>query len=156
MTANNNRRGLAFEIVGWLMLLVLGGVSFASSMIHLGNPYYFLDSVLAYDLLRERYAILAAAYLPYLELVLSIAIWLPEFRRAALIGMLALFSAYSVAQGIALSRGLKISCGCFGPASDRPISIDSLAFAASLAAISLLSLFFFATRRLATKQVSHA
>jgi hypothetical protein len=155
MNPTSDLRSVFILSARWIMLVVLSGVTFASSMVHLGNPYYFLDSILAYRLVPERGAIAAAAYLPYLELVLSIAIWLREFRRASLACMVAMFGVYAAAQGVALSQGLKISCGCFGPASDQPISLASTSFAGALALTAFLSLLPWPRARSYEKGISH-
>lgn len=55
-----------------------------------------------------------AFYLPWLELLLGLAIWLSTFRAAALGllgGLLGLFSLYLL--GLAI-LGVNLPCGCFG------------------------------------------
>lgn len=53
-------------------------------------------------------------YLPWLEITLGLAVWLPPARRAALFllgGLLVLFSAYL---GFLAWSDLDLPCGCFG------------------------------------------
>lgn len=94
----------------WLVaaLLLLGGLG------KLAQPTQFLTQIFAYDLpLPEVLARLVAVVLPWLEVLVGVALLTRQWRTGALWWSLVLFSVFAVATGQAWVRGLDISCGCF-------------------------------------------
>jgi hypothetical protein len=108
---------------------------------HLDNPYLFLSHIYSYDLVGEATGVFVAAILPPLQLTLAIALFFDASgRRAAFLMTALLFAVFLSAQILALSRGLEISCGCFGT-SDKPIGPPSIALAAGGLTTSVLGFF---------------
>lgn len=125
----SERRNLAGQWIGF----GLGVVLIYSSIGHLENPYAFLASIRAYQILSRELALLAAAVLPHVELSLGIAMLLfPKFNRTVFPICIVLFGCFSTAQILALWRGLDISCGCFKSLPEEPISWVSIGFTSSL------------------------
>jgi hypothetical protein len=78
------------------------------------DPAAFTADVENYRLLPALPSAALAVYLPWLELVTSIALLFNRLRAASLLLLLAMSAAFSVALATAWARGLDISCGCFG------------------------------------------
>ena len=73
----------------------------APSRLSVGSPFT-----------RNRHAF--GTVLAALEVVLGSALLLGAYRRAAAVMSALLGGMFAVANGLALSRGLLIDCGCFG------------------------------------------
>lgn len=127
------------------------GVSFLlfkSAIAQLGNPYFFLSSVYAYELVGPDVGVWVAVVLPFLQIVLSSCLLLRFFAREAYLVSGLLFLGLVAAQAAALRAGLTISCGCFGSLGSGEIGAQTLALAGSGAAASLLGgLLVGSTRR---------
>lgn len=124
--------------LGLLVLrLVVGGTFAYAGWVKANDPAQFIRDLWGFRLLPEDAAFWIAAYAPYLEIVAGLALITGLQRRGAhllLAGMLGVFIAALV---IAWSRGLDVSCGCFGrssadglPARVWPIVRDMLLLAA--------------------------
>lgn len=57
-----------------------------------------------------------AFYLPGLEVLTALALFLPRLRLGGLFAALGMSAAFSTAIASAWARGLDLSCGCFGHA----------------------------------------
>ena len=99
----------AHSTLRWILglLLVWAGVS------KLGDLQNFYGAMLAYGLPIPSVLLrIAAATLPWLELLCGLML-LARFRTyAALLWAAVLFAVFTVATGQAWARGLEISCGC--------------------------------------------
>lgn len=123
----------------WVARLLVGGIFVWSGAAHLANPYYFLSTVYQYELTTAPIGALIASYLPFLELVLAVCLLGGLCRRPTWIVTAALLLTFVAVQGSALARGLRISCGCFGPEINRPVDATSISFTAGLAVLSICS-----------------
>jgi len=123
----------------WVARLVVGGIFVWSGASHLANPYYFLSTVYQYELTSAPIGALIASYIPFLELVLAVCLLGGLCRRPTWIVTSALLLTFVAVQGSALARGLRISCGCFGPEINRPVDATSISFTAVLAVVSICS-----------------
>ncbi|MFZ7125344.1 MAG: MauE/DoxX family redox-associated membrane protein [Desulfobacterales bacterium] len=99
-------------------LRVLFGVVFVTASIDkIANPAAFAEVIFNYQILPDAWVNLAAIGLPWLELVIGLAviagIWLPG---ALLWGNL-LLAAFIGVLVFNISRGLNIDCGCFHAAA---------------------------------------
>lgn len=126
--------------VEWIIRLLVGGIFVWSGTAHLANPYYFLSTVYQYELTSAPVGMLIASYLPFLELLLAVCLLSGICRRPTWILTTLLLIAFASVQGSALSRGLLISCGCFGPEINRPVDATSLSFTSGLAVLSLVAM----------------
>ena len=126
--------------VEWILRLLVGGIFVWSGSAHLANPYYFLSTVYQYELTSAPVGMLIASYLPFLELLLAVCLLSGICRRPTWILTTLLLITFASVQGSALSRGLLISCGCFGPEINRPVDVTSLSFTSGLAVLSLLAM----------------
>jgi uncharacterized membrane protein YphA (DoxX/SURF4 family) len=97
--------GAVFLIAGWAKLRA--------------GPDRFHTALMGYDLLPRRLLPLVARWLPRLEIATAILLFagVSAFGAIAAAGLLAVFS---VAVALALARGKRSDCGCFGRAV-RPL-----------------------------------
>lgn len=109
----------------------------ASAIEHFRNPWWFLNSILRYEILPGELAAATAALLPVLQSTLAIVI---IFERRSGVGLLIsclLFTAFGAVQTSSWIHGMNISCGCFGTFSE-PISLRTIFADVFLATISFL------------------
>lgn len=131
-----NRAATEFD---WISRMLVGGIFVWSGASHLANPYYFLSTVYQYELTNAPIGAVIASFLPFLELVLAVCLLGNICPRAAWLLTSLLLLSFVAVQGSALARGLRISCGCFGPEINRPIDAMSISFTAALAVLSILA-----------------
>jgi uncharacterized membrane protein YphA (DoxX/SURF4 family) len=114
----------AFALV---LRLALGGLLAVAGVLKLRAPVAFATEIANYQLLPAVAPYLAAT-LPVLELVIAAALVVAPraWRRAAALGALGLFAAFTVAVGSAFFRRINIDCGCFGTGGG-PITALTLA-----------------------------
>ena len=126
----NTRQLESFHRQSSVLAIMVAAVLLRSSVVHLGNNFAFLASVYSYDLVSPFWGLAIAGGLPCLQLALGIAIlFCPRMRQDAIACAALLFLVFTVVQIITVSRGLNISCGCFGSSQDNPIGLKSIAIA---------------------------
>ena len=79
----------------------------------------FAQDLIRYRLLPPSLVVVLAWWVPCLELVVAIGLWVPRYRRGAVLLCTLLCCGFVVFIGSAWWRGLDISCGCFGPQGGR-------------------------------------
>jgi putative oxidoreductase len=110
----STRLGVFDDFASW----VLGVALLLSGIPHFGNPYYFLGSVYAYDLVGPGVGQLVAMVLPVLQLLLAACLITRLFRSGAHLIVLPMLFGFALLQTSAKLRGLDIACGCFGPGEE--------------------------------------
>jgi hypothetical protein len=124
-----------------LLAIGLTFLLWRSAIVHLGNPYYFLSSIYAYNLTDSTTGQIAAFLLPHAELLLGLVLFLGIWKRPAYAFTAVLFAVFAVAQLAALAQGLKISCGCYGSGESLEIGAVSVTIALGCGVASLLGAF---------------
>jgi uncharacterized membrane protein YphA (DoxX/SURF4 family) len=81
------------------------------------DPRAFQDAIASYHLLPWLPAAIVTVWMPWLELTLAAALWIPRFGRTAAGMFVALCLVFLVALLQAWFRGIDITCGCFGDSS---------------------------------------
>ncbi|MFW6255235.1 MAG: MauE/DoxX family redox-associated membrane protein [Candidatus Sumerlaeota bacterium] len=94
--------------------LALGLIFIYSSLSKMLNPFAFLSNLYSYEIVGETAGLIAAALLPALELVLGVFLLTGFMLEGASLISLGLLAFFCIAQTIAIIKGLKIGCGCFG------------------------------------------
>jgi len=94
--------------------LIVGLALFYSGMIHLGNPYFFLESVARYGLVGIYATPMVSTAVIVSSLVIGSGLILGWFPVATRILAAIIFMTFIVAQSYAILSGLQIGCGCFG------------------------------------------
>lgn len=126
-------RRLLFRIVD----LLIGGVFIYAGAIKILDPVQFAYDIDNYKILPWTASVALAFFLPWLELLAGVAVILRRFYNGALAMLLALIAIFIGATIAAKARGLDITCGCFGHASQHwsfpaHMAVDVAIFAALL------------------------
>jgi len=116
--------------------LIVGLPLIVSGLIHLAGPYFFLEAVLQYQLIRGLPAHFIAMLMMVSSVVLGTAIvFFPRMGPVSLGLSAVIFLSFVVAQVSAVVRGLNIACGCFG-ATNHQIGWMSIGLSVSLCTIA--------------------
>lgn len=124
--------------IGWISLALFSGFFLFAGVSKLLDPGSFSISIHAYQLTPPLVSWIAAFWLPWLEVIAAIALWLPKWRSAAVLAFILLIAVFQIALLSAAVRGLDISCGCLGSAMDTSILF---AFVRNLGLLALVPLF---------------
>jgi Methylamine utilisation protein MauE. len=117
---------------------VVSMVFIVAALPKLADPAAFARDIANYRLMPGVMAGALAVYLPWLELVLGCALWVPNARPAARVLGFGLLAAFAFVLLSALVRGLDVACGCFG--SGRGGTSLAWALTRDLGLIALLAL----------------
>ena len=107
------------KVLSRIVDLVLGGVFIYAGVLKVLDPVGFANDIDNYKLLSWPVAVGLGFYLPWLEICCALGVILRRAYPAALsiiAGLLLVFLAATIAAKL---RGLDISCGCFGHASQH-------------------------------------
>ena len=118
--------------------LALGGTMLWAGWEKIPEPIFFVQTVHAYDILPGVLATPFAVVVPWIEVVIGLALVLGLWTRESALVSAALLVSFGVAIGINIYRGAEIDCGCFGAEGGRdslPMALlqDLLLLAAALA-----------------------
>lgn len=125
----------------WRILTVLvGGVFVYAGVVKVLDPVQFGLDIDNYKILPWFVSVRLAFYLPWLEILCGLALILGFLYRGGLSILTALVSVFIGATIAAKARGLDITCGCFGHASQHWSFAQHMAidFAIFLALAALL------------------
>lgn len=89
--------------------------------------------------LSDRLAPLIGPVLPVVEVSLAVALWVPPSRRIAAVLAACLLGTFTALVAIALLRGRRVRCACFGSLSAAELSWRSLARNAVLVALAVVA-----------------
>lgn len=115
---------MILRILHWASRLILAAIFLYSGYVKLQSPMQFAANLTAYELFPDRLVPLIVAYLPWIEIVLTVLLmsgWKTRYVAAATAALLLMFTSALV---ITYFRGIDADCGCFGP-GDRisPLTI---------------------------------
>ena len=99
--------------LAWIFRVALGVVFIAASLDKVAYPDRFAAAIANYHLVPQGAINLMAITLPWVELLCGALLVLGLWHRAGLLLVLVMLGVFITAIGIALNRGLDISCGCF-------------------------------------------
>lgn len=135
------KRLLLHPMLQLLLRVFLGGTFIIASLDKIVDPASFAASILNYQLVGFIPAMIVATILPWLELLAGLGLLLSLFPRGSALVIAALMLVFTALVGIALARGLDISCGCFSqdPAAGT-IGLQKVAENVSLFLLASLSL----------------
>jgi uncharacterized membrane protein YphA (DoxX/SURF4 family) len=123
-----------------LSRIILGAVFISAALTKFRQPYDFFASVSRYGLLDRPSALAVAELLPWIELVLGVALLAGVLIPGAFATSLCLLIAFAGIRGWALAHGLEISCGCF-TGSVGQIGYSDLAVSIGLTGLAAWGLF---------------
>ena len=99
--------------------LCVAAVFIYAGAIKILDPVQFAYDIDNYKILPWTLGVALAFYLPWVELLAGVALIVRRFYRGALSILLALIAIFVAATIGAKVRGLDITCGCFGHASQH-------------------------------------
>jgi uncharacterized membrane protein YphA (DoxX/SURF4 family) len=141
------RHPWALRLSAW----VLGLTFAAAAWPKVADPPGFAQALHAYKLLPEGLLAPMALALPWLELVLALALIVGLWRRSAALLALLLLAVFAFALAVNLVRGNPVDCGCFrtsGPARSAAERLADMKLAlARDALLALLAVHLLAARR---------
>lgn len=112
--------GLQTSNILWRILdLIVGGVFIYAGVLKMRSPVRFASDIDNYKILPWTIGVALAFYLPWLEILCGVALVLRLLYRGALSILTALILVFTFATVAARVRGLDITCGCFGHASQH-------------------------------------
>jgi len=103
---------------------LVGGVFLVAGGLKVLDPARFAADIDHFRLLPYFAVAPLALYLPWLEIICGLAVFVGAARRSALVLLFALTVVFIAAITSAWLRGLDIRCGCFGAASTAPLAYD--------------------------------
>ena len=126
-------------------------LQFASALgdlrnLSLASPAEFANGIDNFKLLPWPVSVALAFYLPWLEIFCALGLVFRFLYRGALTLLIMLMVVFTLAITAAKVRGLDITCGCFGHASQHWSFLSHLATNLAIL-VGLLVLFFKATSR---------
>ncbi len=99
--------------------VIIGGIFTYAGAIKVLDPVQFANDIDNYKVLPWPIAVGLAFYLPWLEMFCGLALILHRFYLGGLSILTGLVAVFLVATIAAKARGLDITCGCFGHASQN-------------------------------------
>jgi putative oxidoreductase len=94
--------------------LALAAIFGAAGIMKLGDTKGFAYDLHLFDLTPWPLSKALAFYLPSLEIIAAVALFVPRLRLGALFAVFGMSAVFSGAIASVWIRGLDISCGCFG------------------------------------------
>jgi len=101
-----------------LLGLVLGGIFLYAAHAKVLDPRPLVTIIWNYRILPPGPVNLMAIYMPWMELVVGIALVTGFKRRAGALCSAGLLVAFMVALGINAVRGVNVACGCFSTSAE--------------------------------------
>src|SRR5580765_5472668 len=141
------RSALDFGRFLWRILdFVLAGIFIYAGALKAIDPVQFANDIDNYKLLPWPVSVALAFYLPWLEIFCALGLVFRFLYRGALSILSASIVVFTLATVAAKVRGLDITCGCFGHASQNWSFPSHLATNIAILT-ALLALLFKATSR---------
>jgi len=100
-----------------IVAILIGGLFIYAGAVKIIDPVEFARDIDNYKMLPWQPSVWLALYLPWLEIFCGLALITRVFFRGGVFIITALMSLFIIASIAAKTRGLDVSCGCFGHAS---------------------------------------
>jgi uncharacterized membrane protein YphA (DoxX/SURF4 family) len=107
------------NILWRLVDLIVGGIFIYAGVLKMLDPVRFASAIDNYKTLPWTIGVALAFYLPWLEIFGGVALIVRLLYRGALLILTTLILVFTLATVAAKIRGLDITCGCFGHASQH-------------------------------------
>lgn len=111
-------RPSAFASIFWrVVAIIIGGLFVYAGAVKIVDPVEFARDIDNYKMLPWQIGVGLAFYLPWLEILAGLALITGVLHRGGVFILTGLMFVFVIITIIAKARGLDISCGCFGHAS---------------------------------------
>jgi putative oxidoreductase len=114
ITGHNHLIIRSLRIGRFLARLVLGLLFLLAGATKIYDPGMFAIELERYQILPWEICVVSANYLPWIEVLAGLGLFIKSFDRGALLLITLLLCLFTLALVSALIRGLSIDCGCFG------------------------------------------
>ena len=128
--------------------LIVGGIFIYAGVLKILDPVQFANDIDNYKTLPWLISVRLAFYLPWLEIFCGLALVSRLLYRGGLSILTALIAVFIGATVGAKARGLDITCGCFGHASEHWSFPQHMAI--DLAIFAALAVLWFASKQTAS------
>jgi len=102
-----------------IVAILIGGLFIYAGVIKVIDPVEFARDIDNYKMLPWPVGVWLALYLPWLEIFCGLALITRVLYRGSVFIVTGLISLFIIASIVAKARGLDVSCGCFGHASQH-------------------------------------
>ena len=109
----------SINFLWWIIGLIVAGIFIYAGAIKALDPVQFASDIDNYKILPWPISVALAFYLPWLEIFCGFALVVRLLYRGALSILTMLILTFTLATIAAKVRGLDITCGCFGHASQN-------------------------------------
>ncbi len=133
---------MAGKIVEWGLRLLLAVILAIAGAAKAFQPETFAIEVDRFQLTPWWLSLALGYFLPWLEIVTALALFLSRFYLGALLSVSMLGMIFAVAVGSAWWRELDISCGCFGALVSDHVNALHVVFALLFVAIGSILLAY--------------
>jgi uncharacterized membrane protein YphA (DoxX/SURF4 family) len=107
------------KVLKIVCMVVLSVTFLVSGFAKLLDPHAFVKDVMNYRLFPLQPLHILAIWLIMLEIFVAIGLWFPFLQRGSAWIIAGLMSFFIIIIVITMIRGLDITCGCFGPGSQK-------------------------------------
>jgi putative oxidoreductase len=118
-SALNSQLSTIPQFVWRIVDVIIGGIFIYAGAIKVLDPVQFAIDIDNYKILPWTISVGLAFYLPWLEILCGLALILRRLYLGGLSILTGLVAVFLVATTAAKIRGLDITCGCFGHASQN-------------------------------------
>ena len=119
--------------------VAIGVVFGAAGLAKLGNLPAFAYEIHNFRMMPVPTENLLAITLPWIEIVMGLALVLGIRNRAAAVLSAVLMAVFTVAVGQAVARNLDIECGCFGTADAQEVGVKKLLQNVGMLAVAVIA-----------------
>jgi len=109
----------SINFLWWIIGLIVAGIFIYAGAIKALDPVQFASDIDNYKIFPWPISVALAFYLPWLEIFCGFALVVRLLYRGALSILTMLILTFTLATIAAKVRGLDITCGCFGHASQN-------------------------------------
>jgi len=109
----------ARQFVWRIVDFIVAGIFIYAGVLKVLDPVQFANDIDNYKILPWPISVALAFYLPWLEIFCGLALVVRFLYRGALSILTASIVVFTLATVVAKVRGLDITCGCFGHASQH-------------------------------------
>ena len=103
----------------WVLGIALGSIFIYASWAKLWDPRPLVTIIWGYRLLPNGPINLIAIFMPWMELLIGLAMLTGYKRRAGAAWATLLLIGFTIALGINAARGLDVACGCFSTSASE-------------------------------------